>query len=516
MEQNSTNDISRYASFKKANENMIAKNDKSYSDPYGNYYFLEGALQSTSYTLDEIMNIVYGKSIEQKIRLSLAFFAAEGYYRQIVMYYATLLKYMGILIPSPSQGKSLSQNHIQKRYYSALDFLEKMKLPSLLTHISIKVMSQGCYYGVILDLNKDKFSVLDLPVSYCRSRFKDTDGNDVIEFDVRYFDSIFNKNTRDVALRVYPKCIQKAYITYHNNLKLKNKSVSPWTIIPGDIGVCFPFLEGAVPPLLSTIPAVMEFNRAKDLEHDKDLEEIKKIIVQKVPHLSDGRLLFEPDEAEVMHDGAVGMLKGNKNVSVLTTYTDVDSISSKTQSDNVNNTLGNMKSNIYSQSGVSSEIFSSTGGSTLETSIKNDTATMMALANKYSSFITYLINKLFSHRDVSFKYMILPITYYNDVTYTNTTLQLANSGYSFLLPALGMGLNQKDLTNVKALENDELKLKELLIPLSSSYTSNTSVSIVGESAGKNNVGRPRKSEDEKAEKTIINEESSNRTEVGDS
>jgi len=31
-----------------------------------------------------------------------------------------------------------------------------------------------------------------------------------------------------------------------------------------------------------------------------------------------------------MHDGAVGMMKGNKNISVLTTYADVEAVISKT------------------------------------------------------------------------------------------------------------------------------------------------------------------------------------------
>jgi len=61
--------------------------------------------------------------------------------------------------------------------------------------------------------------------------------------------------------------------------------------------------------------------------------------VQKVPHLQDGALLFEPAEAEVMHAGAVGMMKGNKNVSVLTTYTDVDAIVSNTASEASTNAL---------------------------------------------------------------------------------------------------------------------------------------------------------------------------------
>jgi hypothetical protein len=93
---------------------------------------------------------------------------------------------------------------------------------------------------------------------------------------------------------------------------------------------------------LNVIPATIQYDEALDNERERELEEIRKIIVQKIPHLTDGGLLFEPEEAVEIHKGTVGMMKNNKNVSVLTTYADVDAIVSKTTSDNVNNTLEKM------------------------------------------------------------------------------------------------------------------------------------------------------------------------------
>jgi hypothetical protein len=81
---------------------------------------------------------------------------------------------------------------------------------------------------------------------------------------------------------------------------------------------------------LSVIPATIDYDEAVVTERERDLEEIRKIIVQKIPHLTDGRLLFEPDEALEIHNGTVGMLRGNKNLSVMTTYADVEAIASKT------------------------------------------------------------------------------------------------------------------------------------------------------------------------------------------
>jgi len=43
-----------------------------------------------------------------------------------------------------------------------------------------------------------------------------------------------------------------------------------------------------------------------------------------------------------MHRGAVNMMRGNKNLSILTTYADVDAIVSKTSAENVTTSLDKM------------------------------------------------------------------------------------------------------------------------------------------------------------------------------
>ena len=124
---------------------------------------------------------------------------------------------------------------------------------------------------------------------------------------------------------------------------------------------------------------------------------------------------------------------------------------------------------------------------------------MMILANKYSRFTTYIINFLFANSNINFKYSILPVSWYNVSQYITDTLKLAQSGYSFLLPCIAAGLSQKDLVNVKKLENDCLDLSSLLIPLESSYTQS------GKGTGQ--VGRPALALEDKSPKTIQNEQS---------
>lgn len=489
-------------SFKKSQSAMIATSDTAYGTRPGQSQWVD---RTKDYTEEQVKRIIDSGSLIEQQRLSRNYFNKDGYYKQLILYYSTLLKYTGLLIPNPTAGKNLSTSHIQKRYFQAMEYVDKINLPTVLVEWAQKALTDGCFYGVVSKADKNHFAVLSLPSAYCQTRFKDLSGNDLIEFDVSYFRTITNETDREAALAAYPKSVASAYKKWD-----KGKTASKWVIIPSDIGVCFPMLDGR-PFFLNVIPSTIQYDEAVATEREREKEEIRKILIQKIPHLNDGRLLFEPDEAEEMHRGAVGMVKNNTNTTVLTTYADVDSITSRGSTENgATNALEAMKQNIYSQAGVSGEIFAATGGNTTETSIKYDTAIMMYLANKFARFITNIVNENFANSNISFKYTILPITHQNDAKYIDSCYKLATAGYSLALPALAQGFSQRDLVNLKDLENDVLKLGEKLIPPKTSFNSSgdeqgAKGGMTGE--GGENGGRPTKSADDKKDQTIKNEES---------
>lgn len=477
-------------SFVSAQKSMVATNERAWENKnIGRYSIL---IKNTPYTVEDINKIIDSNDIVKQQKLSRTFFNKDGFYKRILLYYATLLKYQGVLIPNPTPGNSLSDKNLQKRYHNAMKYVDRMSLNTLLTNFSLRALIGGAYYGVLVNTDKNSFVVLDLPQGYCRTNFKDFLGNDIVEFDVSYFNTISNQEARNEALSLYPKVISSHYRRWN-----KKKEDDSWVKIPSDIGLCFPLLEGN-PLFLNIIPATIQYDEAVETERERDKEEIRKIIVQQIPHLNDGGLLFEPEEAVEIHQGTVDMVRGNKNISVLTTYADVDVVTSKTSAEATNNTLEKMIQNIYSESGASSELFAATGSSSLGTSIKNDTALMMMLANKYGVFISNTLNKLFGNSTISFKYTILPITYYNESDFITDTFKLAQSGYSFLLPSLAYGISQLDLGNLKELENNVLNLGSKLIPLQSAYTQSATGST-------DQGGRPLLNEEDKAEKTIQNE-----------
>ena len=476
-------------SFTTAISKMIAKNESSYNlTRYGR----NRHERVKEYTLEEIKNIIDSGSVDAQIILSRNYFERGGFYWRLLMHYATLLKYTGLLIPNPSFGKNLSESYITKKYHSAVSFIDKANLPDLFTHIGTKVLRDGSYYGVIQEVTDKSISILDLPIFYCRSRFKDKEGNDIIEFNVTYFDTIHDGEYRKKALAAYPANV----VNWYKRWKAR-KVKSPWCYISTSVGICMSLIDER-PVFLNIIAAELEYEDAKDINKERDLEEIRKILIQHIPHLTDGGLLFEPDEAVEMHKGAVDMMKKNENLSVLTTYADVDAIVSKTANDNSLNSVDKALTNIYAEAGSSSQLFGTDSNLSLSTSITNDMALMMVLARKMAKLITSIINDKYGNANISFTYKILPVSFYNQKEYVEETLKLANSGYSFLLPALAMDLSQRELSNVKDLENDVLKLKEKLLPLSTSYTET------------GNVGRPAKDAQDKSAKTVANEESLDR------
>jgi len=477
-------------------KNAVASTSAVSSDEF----YTNATRRCKEYTPQEIDDIIDSGTLQAQQALSRNFFEKNGFYRRIILYYATVLTYEGLLIPNPSFGKQLSTKHISKQYYKALDYVSELNLKEVLTRISMRALVHGAYYGMIAALSKTEFSIIDLPYEYARSRFRDIYGNDIVEFDTSYFNTITSETLRDSILKTYPKIVRQHYRKW-----IDGAVTTSWVTLPVGIGICFPFAEDGRPLFLNVIPATLQYDKAVDTEQERESEEIKKIIVNKIPHLNDGQLVFEPDEALEMHTGMVRMLGNNKNLSVLTSYGDVDAIMSHTTSENARTALEKMLQNVYAEAGVTSSLFAPTGSQAIEISIKNDMSLMMILGNKYSRFITYILNQLFAKGDINFTYSILPINYYNQSDYITDALKLAQSGYSFLLPAIGLGLSQRDLINLKNLENDELKLSDILIPLASSYTQSSKTSTVQDGTVKT-AGAPEKKLEDKAEKTIQNED----------
>ena len=97
------------ASFEKSNNTMVATSEQSYTNNVGRYSIYD---RNKDYTKDQIEDILKNGSLEAQIDLSRNYFNKNGFYKRIVLYYATMLKFSGVLIPNPARGKDLSNSNI--------------------------------------------------------------------------------------------------------------------------------------------------------------------------------------------------------------------------------------------------------------------------------------------------------------------------------------------------------------------------------------------------------------------
>lgn len=451
---------------------------------------------SRDYSKEDIESTIKGGNVVSQARLSRSYYNKNMMYKRIILYYASLLKFSGILIPEVYNPEfPITHESSKKKYTKAIRYMNSLNSEALFAHVTWRVLLEGSYYGVIVK-NGTNISLLDLPFEYCKSEHTDETNTDIAQFNVSYFDRITDARERQLLLDSYPREIQEFY-----GNKDRRQSYSDWITLSTDVGVCFRIYNKA-PLFLATLSSLIDYNNAVDINEKKELEEIKKILISKVPFWGDGNLLLEPAEVQEMHNGIVNMLASNPNISVISTYADTTLASSKTTNDStVANNVEKMRANVYSTAGVSAQLFSAVGNLATEASVDNDIALMMTLAEKYSIFVTNLLNKNFGNTNFGFKYMILPVSWYNYRKYAEDAFKMATAGYSLLVPAVAMGFSQFDLQNLKGLENDLLKLGDILIPLQTSFTQ------PGEGKdGTGSKGKPPLPNDKKSDKTIRNTE----------
>ena len=495
---------SRLASFEKAMTKMIGTNEKAYH----RYPDSSNPVLGNFFDLDEIKRtLAYGEpaSLRELSRFAYRYF---GIYERVVNYYSRLLLFD--YVTNTKVKGNISKNKILNKYNNALSFLDKMSIPVNFQYITYKVLKNGAYYGLFRVFD-DGITFQELPIEYCRSRYKDSRGIDILEFNLSYFRKITSESDRQEVLSSFPKEVVKQWERIKNSKNITNN----WVELDTRIGVVFHFGD-FVPYFVNAIPELLRLDEAQDREGDREAEELQKLLINKMPISSKtGEMIFEPEEAAVMHKGLVDMLSDNKYIDVLTTYGDTSLEQAQTTTSQAqNNSLNKFTFNAFDNLGASAQLFNAEGNTALKYSTDKDTSLMFSLAMIYANWLTYIVNDRFADNKISFSVEFLPTTIHNRKELMDVYLKGAQYGYSKIYTGVAQGIKQSNLVNLLSLENDILGLSDKMIPLSSSYTQtnnenskNSDGKSKNATSGKDNnsePGRPELSDSDKSDKTIAN------------
>ena len=465
-------------------------------------------------------------------RISNLFYSVSGMYQRVCDYFAYLYRYDWYVVPEV-YDESTKEDKILKDFSKILNYLDNSYLKKLCGDIALEVIKNGCYYGYIVD-SPDGLALQQLPVDYCRSRYF-VGTNPAIEFNMRFFDTIPNVAYRMKVLKLFPEEFSKGYLLYKQGKLVDTEDSTRqfgstlgngWYLLDPNNTVKFNFKNSDVPIFVNSIPAMLDLDAAQDLDRRKQMQQLLKIIVQKLPIDKNGDLIFDIDEARDIHNNAVEMLKRAIGVDILTSFTDVESIDLSDKNTTASqDDLEKVERTVYNSLGISKNIFNTDGNLSLEKSILNDESTVRNLLLQFNMFMDRVIKKKNTNsKKYNFKIYFLETTQYNYQALSKLYKEHTQLGYSKMLPQIALGHSQSFILNTAYFENDVLHLSEIMIPplMSSTMSSEdilgkkgsneTSKSQNKSGTQKNpaetkTAGRPEKADDQKSEKTIQNKES---------
>ena len=492
---------------------MKAISSEENSNKYRPAQFFWNRAKQQYFDTEAIEKIIKDGNLDEIIALSRYFFSYNGLYRRIIIYFSTMLLYDTVVVPNFVKQK-IDKNRFLKNYYKVLDFVEKMNIPQEVTKIFTTMLVKGAYYGLIYDSPDGGIIFGDLPYNYCRTRFRSNNGNQILEFNVSFFETYKDELERELILNNFPKSIYN----YYNRWK-KGEEKTPWYLCQEHEGVAFlcsldnSTSSFVLPFFLATIPAISRLRDYQKADLDSVQNELSKLVINKIPLDKENELAFELPEIEEVHRGIVKMLSDNPHVDVITTFCDTDVASLGSNVDNIRNDLGAVTHLVYNEAGVSKQLFDNDSAVSIQYSIQNDLSLVLALLKPVQRWLSYILNYKFGkNSEYFYKINLLPISHYNRKEMSDLYLKGAQYGYSKFYAGAALGIKQSELIALTMIENEFLDLDSRMIPLQSSHTTANSVTASRASGNSQTTsndegGRPTLELNETSEKTVENKES---------
>ena len=457
------------------------------------------------------------------------FFEVSGVYERLCKYFSGLYRYDWYVTPYIIDD-SVKDEKVLAEFSKALDFMDESGIKKLCNDMALKVIVNGCYYGYYIETSRG-FTFQELPIEYCRSRFK-VGNTPAVEFNPKFFDDKFpDVDMRLRVLKMYPDEFAKAYVAYKKNKlnQTQNDGSRGWWVLDPDRAFKINLNERDYPLLVNVTPKILELDEAQDLDRRKMMQQLLKVIIQKLPLDKNGDLIFDVDEAKDIHNNTVQMLKRAVGVDVMTTFAEVDVADLADKSTTATrDELEKVERTVFNEAGVSQNLFNSNSNLALEKASAVDEASVRDLVFEFDElFSRVLRNKFPGNKKWCLHFNLLETTIYNYKELSKLYKEHTQLGFSKMLPQIALGHSQSSIIATAHFENEVLKLQEIMIPPLMSSTlrgqdvlpgsngagnnaqsgaNKASAQVKAAVSGDKKMGRPEKENEQKSDKTIANRE----------
>ncbi len=436
-------------------------------------------------------------SNEQNLRnLSWYLFYRSMTYMRLCHFYANMFYLNGrSVIPQYDLIKGADVNKTLKSYQETLDWIELMHLQQEFYSIYLTCFVQDVFYGIYL-IDETGVFIWQIPANYARIDGKYTTGDFAISMDMTYLRS------RQELLEYIPEPFDEMYRAYQS-------SGEKWQPVPDEYAICLKYryedYETVLPPFLAAFNALINLADLEDIQAIADEQEIYKMIWLQMETIGE-----DVDDWKVNPDLVLAYFQRMINealpdyISAALVPGKLDSISFDDQAAGDTTKVSNATKTVLNTTG-GAEILNGETISGAEafrySQVANTEFAISSLLPQTQAFVNRQLGYLCSN-PCTVKFF--PISVYTREQFKEDMLKAGQYSLPTKLAYMTLnGFSEKDSLAMLFLENEVLKLQDIMIyPLNSSFT-NSGVVTDGTdpvTGGRPKSDTPTDTGDESAEK----------------
>jgi hypothetical protein len=396
----------------------------------------------------------------------------DANYAKLVSYYANMFYIRYTVMPVQLRKDIPVADQIyMEEYNRMLEVSEGMSLEQIIPEALEELLINGSVYLTSYKDNSTKtISLIILPHDYCRTVFKTTLGTNVIEFDFRYFELYQLLEDKEQALALFPPEFREKWEAHWVRRETMGISKDQgWLELDPRYSTSIAANEKEIPPLIWSMEGIFEYDRVRDAETEKTVNQLQKILTHRIPITNSGELIFDLDEVREIHKAISRITDEHEGLSTITTFGDTQLLKLQEETTVQNKALDQSYDAIFRSAGLNANIFTGSSDMSLKQNNRTDKAYIWKFVVQMNNFINLVLNQLYNFKPFQAEVNILPITFVEEDDSVRLYRESATVGIGKLEAVVATGVKQRSLQDRAKLEQ-MINLDSMLKPLQSSHT----------------------------------------------
>lgn len=425
----------------------------------------------SKYTLDQINTAIDAKDIPTLINMSNYFYLASGEYRRFVHMLADTHTFDHIITPEiPRLKKSKPKpDQVLAAFDKVLRYDEETDIKGTCSYIAFSCVLNGSFYGYEREID-GKTVLQELPIQYCRSRSLDGNGNNLIEFNFKFFDAYRSEEKRLLALSMFPQEFTKLYSEW---LRDKGKD-KEWKLLDSNYTRCHKLGDGT-PFFCATFSEILDLKEYKAIDKSKSKLDLYRLITQRVPIDKDGRPLLTPEEANDLHKMTKNMITA-EGLEIVTSPMETATIDLSNKGEKSEDIIEKGTNSIYNTAGINKNLSNGTGAIGIASGLIMDEAILGDLYAQNKRWYQSRFKNITGVGKATNFLISFPRVTDSNRKQRLDEIKTANTfgyGSKVLYGVVATGMTQVELMSAMEFEMEYMGIQDIATPMLSSNTMNS-------------------------------------------